>query len=71
MGSWPLSLLFAWAVLLWTACEERSGTDEQSCDMRATRVEELAAHTFEQMDPAEESLRVLARAYADFANRCH
>lgn len=71
MGSWPLSLLFAWAVLLWTACGERSGTDEQSCDMRATRVEELAAHTFEQMDPAEESLRVLARAYADFANRCH
>ena len=71
MGSCPVSVLSVWAVLVWTACGERSGADEESCAMRATRVEELAAQTFEQMDPAEESPRALARAYADFANRCH
>lgn len=73
MKSWMSSALFVWGLLVFGGCGDGAGFDGAglSCEGLAQEVEAEAAQVFDDAEPAVEELRGLARAYADFANRCH
>lgn len=62
-----------WSVLLagfaMMSCVEPA--QEMTCDERLAAVESRAAFIFSDPATPEDSLRIVARIYADFANSCH